>query len=165
MVDFVRYPHAALSFRAEPAPLDAELLAIGAKLLAAQIEAQAYGLAAAHIGINAPVIVLNRAVEPDARDDALYFNPVVLAVAEHTQAGAEASVSLPGIDVQIVRPIWTEIAYDDVDGARQSVRLEGFAARCALHEIDQMNGMFFLDRLSRLKRDMALKKFYKVNRA
>ena len=68
---------------------------------------------------------------------------------------------MSGVEVQVVRPIWAEIAYFDDAGARQQERLEGLPGRIAQHEIDQMNGMFFLDRLSRLKRDMVLKKWRK----
>ena len=68
---------------------------------------------------------------------------------------------MPGIEVEITRPVWAEIAWDDESGIRQSRRFEGLRARIAQHEIDQVNGVFFLDRLSRLKRDMVLKKWKK----
>ncbi|MEO5805728.1 peptide deformylase [Devosia sp.] len=164
MVDFVCYPDPGLALRAVARSVDPALLASGAQLLAAQLEARSYGLAAAHIGLNEPVIVLNLA-SAGAREDVLYYNPVVLDVADAVQMGREASVSLPGVEVQIARPIWAEIAFDDADGQRQIVRLDGFQARCALHEIDQMNGVFFLSLLSRLKRDAALRKFSKTGRS
>lgn len=57
----------------------------------------------------------------------------------------EGSVSLPGIEVEVVRPVWAALAFDDADGDRQALRLEGLPARIAQHEIDQMNGVFFLE--------------------
>jgi len=155
---FVLYPNPALAKKAVPAPVDARLIAIGNRLRDAATEAKAYGLAAAHIGEIEPIIVLN--IAPDTPDPnyALYFNPRVVAVAPDTEAGREASVSLPGVEVEIVRPVWAEIAFEDAQGIARTERFEGFVARCALHEIEQMEGRYFLSNLSRLKRDMALKK-------
>jgi peptide deformylase len=140
--------------------VDDQLRAVGDRLFAAAQEAKAYGLAAAHIGEIAPVVVISPDVEP--RQYTLLFNPRIVAVAAETEWGEEGSVSLPGIRVQIERPIWAEISFMDRNGAAQSTQFQGFAARVALHEIEQMQGVFFLDRVSRLKREMALKKARKL---
>jgi peptide deformylase len=115
-----------------------------------------------HIGAVAPVVVVSVAADPQHRDYRLMYNPEVANAAAETAGGPEGSVSLPGVTVVIERPVWAEIRYDDAGGSRQSLRLEGWPARVAQHEIDQMNGIFFLERVSRLKRDMALKKFRKL---
>jgi peptide deformylase len=163
---FVLYPDPRLS---KPAPLthgvSDDLRAIGARLLAALAEAQAYGLAAAHIGEVAPIIALNTTPEQSERGDALLYNPRVVAVASETAAGREGSVSMPGIEAEIERPVWAEIAYETGEGEPRTLRYEGFLARCAIHEIEQMNGVFFLSHLSRLKRDMLVKRFGKLQRA
>jgi peptide deformylase len=163
--DFVIYPDPRLFRGAMFRPLDAELLATGKRLREAAEAVQAYGLAAAHIGEIEPVAVISTAADPAARDYVLLFNPEIIAVAEITAFGPEASVSMPGIEVPVERPVWAEIGYDDEGGERRMTRFEGFVARCALHEIEQVNGMFFLSRLSRLKRDTAIRKFQKSNRA
>ncbi|MFK4809363.1 peptide deformylase [Devosia sp. ZW T5_3] len=165
MPDFVVYPHPALSRAATPRPVDEAMLEAGDRLLAAAREAQAYGLAAAHLGENEPLVVMSMASDPAQRDYRLLYNPEIVAVAEETASGPEGSVSMPGIEVAVQRPVWAEIAYDDADGIRQRERLEGFVARVALHEIEQVNGIFFLSRVSRLKRDAALRKFDKSRRA
>jgi peptide deformylase len=100
--------------------------------------------------------------DPEGRDHLLLFNPAVTAVAAETERGEEGSVSLPGVRVEIERPIWAEVSFMDVDGTPQVARFERFAARVAQHEIDQMNGVFFLGKLSRLKRDMVLKRARKL---
>ena len=133
---------------------------VGTKLRAAAHDAQAYGLAAAHIGLNEPVVVISTS-EPNSREYLLMFNPEIIKVPSETVPGAEGSVSMPGIEVDVERPVWVEIAFDDEDGVRHSRRIEGFVARCALHEIDQMNGKFFLSCVSRLKRDAAIRKYEK----
>ena len=130
-------------------------------MLAAAKDAGAYGLAAAHIGEVEPVVVISG--DPDGRDYLLLFNPVVTAVATETEPGEEGSVSLPGVRISVDRPIWAEISYMDAEGKPQTARFERFAARVALHEIEQMNGVFFLSKLSRLKRDMVLKKARKLS--
>ncbi|KFC72550.1 Peptide deformylase [Devosia sp. LC5] len=165
MPDFVVYPHAALNRVAAPRPVDSAMLQAGERLLAAAQEAQAYGLAAAHLGENEPLVVMSMASDPAQRDYRLLFNPEIVAVAEETASGPEGSVSMPGIEVAVQRPVWAEIAYDDASGARHVERLEGFVARIALHEIEQANGMFFLSRVSRLKRAAATRKFDKSRRA
>lgn len=157
----VLYPDARLAVAAEPRAPDEALRATGARLLAAATELKAYGLAAAHIGEVEPVVVVSLAQDPARRDYRLLFNPSVLAVAEETEAGTEGSVSLPGCEVQVMRPVWAEIAFADADGTAQSLRLAGWPARIALHEIEQMQGRFFLDHLSRLKRDMVLRRWRK----
>ena len=132
--------------------------ATGERLLAAAVDAKAYGLAAAHIGEVAPVIVVTAAENPEPTDYGLLFNPRIVAVAETTEKGEEGSVSLPGARVEIARPVWADIAFMDAQGVPRTRRFGGFAARVVLHEIEQMQGVFFLDRLSRLRRDMALKR-------
>jgi peptide deformylase len=161
---FILYPDRRLATPAAQAPVDEAMRATGERLRAAAAEAQAYGLAAAHIGEVAPIILLNLNAGTVTRDDGLFFNPVITAVAAETASGREASVSLPGVEVEIARPVWADLRYQDALGADAQMRLEGFLARCALHEVDQMNGIFFLSHLSRVKRDMVLRKYEKARR-
>ncbi len=154
----VTYPDPRLNRKAEPRPVDDGLKAIGNRLLEAVRAANAYGLAAIHIGVVAPVVVISADADPAKRDYIVLYNPEIRATADTTATGPEGSVSMPGVEVEIVRPIWAEIAWDDEFGTQQQRRFEGLPARIAQHEIDQMDGVFFLDRLSRLKREMVLKK-------
>lgn len=152
------YPDPRLGQKAESRAVDEGLVAIGARLLAAAEEARAYGLAAVHIGAVAPVVVISVADDPARRDYRLMYNPEVIATQGPDETGLEGSVALPGVEVEITRPRHARVAFDDATGFRHEVALEGWAARIALHEIEQMNGVFFLSHLSRLKREMALKK-------
>jgi peptide deformylase len=163
---FILHPDPRLTQKADLQPsVTSELRACGTRLFAALVDSKAYGLAAAHIGEILPVIALSTAPDAGERSDIVLYNPVVTAIASETESGREASVSLPGIEVDIIRPVWADIAYKTAEGAPAAIRFKGFVARCALHEIDQMNGVFFLNHLSRLKRDMVLKKYSKLNRA
>jgi peptide deformylase len=165
VTDFVTYPHPALNRAAQARPVDGAMLAAGAKLLAAAEAVQAYGLAAAHLGLDEPVVVMSVAEAGAARAYRLLYNPEITGHAGERAVAMEGSVSLPGIEVPVSRPVWAEIAYDDGEGRRQSERFEGFVARVAQHEIDQVNGVFFLKRISAVKRDIALRKFQKSQRA
>ena len=157
----VAWPDPRLTRKAEPRPVDDGLRAIGNRLLEAAKAANAYGLAAVHIGAVAPVVVISADPDPSKRDYLVLYNPEVVSTAGADIAGPEGSVSMPGVEVEIVRPYAAEIAWDGDAGARQQRLLDGLPARIAQHEIDQLNGVFFLDRLSRLKRDMVLKKWKK----
>jgi peptide deformylase len=154
---FVRHPDPRLAKAAPPQPfVDAAMLAVGGRLLAAAREVKAYGLAAAHIGEVAPVVVVSR--DGGGQDYFVLYNARVAAVAPETTKGEEGSVSLPGVRLEIERPNWVTVDFMDEAGTQKSTRFDGFAARVALHEIEQTQGIFFLDKVSRLKRDMAMKK-------
>lgn len=160
---FILYPDPRLVAAAATRVVDDELLAIGATLLRAAEGVSAYGLAAAHIGQVAPVAVVSLA-DPATRDYRLLYNPRIVATSGPNVSGREGSVSMPGIEVDVLRPENARIAFEDEDGARVELDLSGFSARVAQHEIDQVNGLFFLGRLSRLKRDAAIKRFAKIGR-
>lgn len=162
--DFVIYPHPALGRKALPRQVDDAMLAAGETLLQAAQAVQAYGLAAAHLGRDEPLVVVSMDADPNRRDYRVLYNPQVIQASAETAVGLEGSVSLPGIEVPVERAVWIAIAYDNADGTRETARLDGFAARVAQHEIDQMNGVFFLSRASRIKRDTALRKFEKSRR-
>ncbi len=157
----VGYPDPRLTREAEPRLVDDGLRSVGHRLLAATRAANAYGLAAVHIGAVAPVVVISADEDPSKRDYLVLYNPEIVATDGPSIPGPEGSVSMPGVEVEVIRPYIAEIAWDDETGTRQQRRFEGLPARIAQHEIDQVNGVFFLERLSRLKRDMVLKRWKK----
>ncbi len=160
---FILYPDPRLAAAAATRVVDDDLLAVGAALLRAAEEVSAYGLAAAHIGLVEPVAVVSLA-DPSTRNYRLLYNPRIVATSGPNVAGKEGSVSMPGIEVDVIRPENARIAFDDETGHSVELELSGFAARVAQHEIDQVKGVFFLTRLSRLKRDAAIKRFTKLGR-
>jgi peptide deformylase len=157
-MEWLSYPDSRFALRAEPRTVDADLGAIGERLLRAVTEAKAYGLAAVHIGEVAPVVVVSVAPDASGRDYRVLYNPRVIETFGPMEPGPEGSVSLPGVEVEISRPHGAVVAYDESEGRAQELRLAGWPARIAQHEIEQMNGVYFLSHLSRLKREMALKK-------
>jgi peptide deformylase len=159
---YVGFPDPRLKLKAALRPVDADLIAIGEQLRGAAAAADAYGLAGHHIGAIDPVIVVSLSAPEAVRDYRVFYNPVVVDSAEALDAGPEGSVAMPGVSIDVMRPRWAVVGFDDESGMAQTVRLEGWAARVALHEIDQMNGVFFLYHLSRMKRDMVIRRYQKI---
>jgi len=129
--------------------------------LAAAQASLAYGLAGVHIGAVAPVAVISLSDDEAKRDYLVIYNPEILSLSGDSVEGREGSVSMSGLQVPVPRQGKASIAYDDETGTRHERDLEGLPARIAQHEIDQVNGIFFLEHISRLKRDMAIKRWKK----
>ena len=121
----------------------------------------ALGLTAPHVGVPARVMVARMAPEADPR---VYVNPVLLWASSDMARHDEGSVSMPGVREQITRPARIRFGYRDLDGLAREAEADGFQAAIVQHEIDQLDGLFWIDRLSRLKRDRLLKRFDKLRR-
>jgi peptide deformylase len=124
--------------------------------------------AAPGIGITAPHIgVLKRLVAIQLETDAsakVYVNPQIVWTSADKIRHVEGSVSMPGVTDEIERQARVRVSYRDLDGMEHEEEAEGLMAVCHQHEIDQLDGIFWIDRLSRLKRDRLIKKFEKLQR-
>ena len=94
----------------------------------------------------------------------VYINPRVTWASDETQTHEEGSVSLPGAVETVTRPARMRVSYQDVNGTPVTEEAEGFLAVCLQHEIDQLDGMFWLQRLSRLKRERLVRKWEKLQK-
>lgn len=119
---------------------------------------QALGLTAAHIGVLQRIYVLR--LTP-AEEPVIYINPRILSESADKVRFTEGSVSMPGATEEIERSAAVTIRFRTVEGEEMTEQAEGFRAVCHLHEIDQLDGIFWLKRLSRLKRERLVKKFKK----
>jgi peptide deformylase len=93
-----------------------------------------------------------------------YVNPRILWFGDDRIRHVEGSVSMPGVTEEIERPARVRVAYQDLDGVEHEEEASGFMAVCLQHEIDQLDGIFWLDRLSRLKRDRVIRRYEKLRR-
>lgn len=118
----------------------------------------AIGLTAPHIGVPERVVVIRLSPDEDLR---VYVNPEILWASPDTAIHDEGSVSMPGVRERITRPARIRFGYRDLDGATHEEEADGFPAAVIQHEIDQLDGIFWIDRLSRLKRARLLKRFGK----
>jgi peptide deformylase len=155
------YPDARLQAMAEPVIIfDAELSNLVSDLTDTMRAAPGIGITGSHIGVLKRVVVL----ELNPGDVRVYINPEILWSSEETMRHQEGSVSMSGGVDEIERPARIRIRYQGVDGAEHEEESDGLHAICHQHEIDQLNGIFWIQRLSRLKRDRIIKRYNKLRR-
>lgn len=159
----VRYPDPRLAQRAQPVTVfDGVLRELAGDLLETMRAAPGIGITAPHIGVSLRVVVLDLDAVTGARN---YINPEVVWASPEMITHQEGSVSMPGVNDDILRHARVRITYQDLDGASHTEESDGLRAVCHQHEIDQLDGVFWIQRLSRLKRDRLIKKFDKQSRA
>ena len=118
------------------------------------------GLSANQIGLDAKVFVMGDKVE----NSTMCINPTVIQYTEETQNDFEGCLSFPNIYVRIKRPSQILAEFYDENLEKQTVKIEGYSAKCYLHELDHLLGITFKDRASKLKWDMAQKKARKYEK-
>ena len=158
----VRYPDPRLARPAEPVTaFDAALRELAADLCETMHAAPGIGITAPHIGVLLRVVVLELDPAEGART---YVNPEIVWASPDTILHREGSVSMPGVNDEVSRHSRVRISYRDLDGHPQTEESEGLRAMCHQHEIDQLDGIFWIRRLSRLKRERLIKRFEKMSR-
>lgn len=158
----VRYPDPRLSLAAQPVTaFDGALRELAQDLLETMHAAPGIGITAPHIGISLRVVVLDLDPVDGART---YVNPEIIWASPETIMHQEGSVSMPGVNDDIRRHARVRISYRDVHGNQRTEESEGLRAVCHQHEIDQLDGLFWIMRLSRLKRERLVKRFGKLSR-
>jgi len=158
----VRYPDRRLAMPARPViTFDATLRELASDLLETMRAAPGIGITAPHIGVPLRVVVL----ELDAKaGPQTYVNPEIAWASPEMILHKEGSVSMPGVNDEVQRHARVRISYQDVDGNTHSEESDDLRAVCHQHEIDQLDGMFWIQRLSRLKRERLVKKYEKMSR-
>jgi peptide deformylase len=158
----VRYPDPRPALPAQPVTVfDRALRNLARDLLQTMHAAPGIGITAPHIGISLRVVVLDLDPVDGART---YVNPEIIWASSEMTMHQEGSVSMPGVNNDVRRHARVRINYQDIDGNAQTEESEGLRAVCHQHEIDQLNGLFWIQRLSRLKRERLIKRFEKVSR-
>jgi len=159
ILPILRYTDPQLSHSCAPVvSFDASLRQLAGDLLETIRAAPGVGITAAHVGILTRLVVLEL---PEWQAPRFYVNPELLWCCEKTMRHTEGSVSMPGALEEVERPSSIRFRYQDLDGTRQEEEASGFHAICIQHEIDQLDGIFWLKRLSRLKRDRLIRKWQK----
>ena len=158
----VRYPDPRLAFPAQLVTVfDNALRDLASDLLDTMHAAPGIGITAPHIGVSLRVVVLDLDPVDGART---YVNPEIIWASPEMILHQEGSVSMPGVNDDIERHARVRISYQDVHGTLQTEESQGLRAVCHQHEIDQLNGLFWIRRLSRLKRERLIKRFDKMSR-
>ncbi|KJC51043.1 peptide deformylase [Bradyrhizobium sp. LTSP885] len=159
----VRYPDPSLALPAQPVTVfDDALRELARDLLETLHAAPGIGITAPHIGVSLRVVVLDLDPVNGART---YVNPEIIWASPEMIMHQEGSVSMPEVNDDIERHARVRISYHDVDGNVHTEESSGLGAVCHQHEIDQLNGVFWIKRLSRLKRARLIKRFEKLSRS
>lgn len=144
--------------------VDDELRRLIDDMLATMYDAPGIGLAAPQIGISRRLIVMDPSKDDQPKTPMVMLNPEILDRSEEVRTHEEGCLSIPEFTAEIERPAKTRVAYIDPEGKKQEAELGGIWSTLVQHEIDHLNGVLFIDYLSRLKRDMVVKKFKKQKR-
>lgn len=141
---------------------DAELKALVQTMFDTMYDAAGIGLAAIQIGVEKRVVTIDLAGKDEEPQPLVLVNPEIVAVTEERSVYDEGCLSIPDYYEEVERPAGVRIRYLDADGAEQELEADGLLATCVQHEIDHLNGVLFIDHISRLKRDRVVKKFEKA---
>ena len=130
-------------------------------MLETMYSAPGIGLAGVQIGILKRLIVIDISKDEEKKSPLFLINPVIISKSNNTSVYEEGCLSLPGYFAEIERPAECQIEYVDYNGKKKDMKASGLLATCIQHEIDHLNGILFIDYLSKLKRDMIIKKLVK----
>lgn len=161
----ITLPDRLLRVKSTPvAGVDLEIRTLMEDMLETMYDAPGIGLAAIQVGVPKRVLVMDvaRREEEDSKPDPICLaNPEILWTSEEMSAYEEGCLSIPDYREEVFRPAKVKVGYLDQNGKHQELDAEGLLATCVQHEIDHLNGVLFIDHISRLKRDRILKKFSK----
>ena len=157
------YPHPVLKKRAEKVEkVDDELRCLLDDMLETMYSAVGVGLAAPQVGISKRILVIDYERDEEHRGNPMYFiNPEIIWKSDEKVIGEEGCLSVPGQRAEVERYAQIRVRYLDYYGKEQEVLADDFLAIVLQHEMDHLDGILYIDRISRLKRNMLLKKLQK----
>ncbi len=141
--------------------VDDEIKKLLDDMLETMYAAPGIGLAAVQIGILKRLIVIDISKENEKKNPIFLVNPVIISRSSDTSVYEEGCLSLPGHFAEIERPAECKVEYIDYDGKKKEIKAKGLLSTCIQHEVDHLNGVLFIDYLSKLKKDMIVKKLIK----
>ena len=141
--------------------VDSDLQKLLNEMLETMYAAPGIGLAAVQVGILKRLIVIDISKEKEKKNPLFLINPEITFRSEKTSIYEEGCLSLPGHFAEIERPAICHLDYVDYSGKKKTFKAEGLLATCIQHEVDHLNGVLFIDYLSKLKKDMIIKKLIK----
>ena len=131
-------------------------------MLDTMYEAPGIGLAAIQIGIPKRIIVMDISRDENKKEPRYFVNPIIKNKNEEKSKYEEGCLSVPDQFAEIERPSACEVEYLDYDGKKQLLKADGLLATCIQHEMDHLEGILFIDYLSKLKKSMIIKKLSKI---
>ncbi|MDC0205585.1 peptide deformylase [Pelagibacteraceae bacterium] len=141
--------------------VDGDLQQLMNDMLDTMYAAPGIGLAAIQIGVPKRVIVLDLSSKDEPKNPMCFVNPEIITKSENKSTYEEGCLSVPGQFAEIDRPDKCHIKYLDYNGQQKEIKAEGMIATCIQHEMDHLEGILFIDYLSKLKKTMIVKKLSK----
>jgi peptide deformylase len=161
--DIIILPDKRLRQVSKPvAKIDASIRKLIEDMFETMYDAPGIGLAAIQIGEPKRVVTMDLAKKDDEAQPQVFINPEVVSQSDEKATHEEGCLSIPEYYEEVERPAAVTVKYLDLDGKPQQVEATGLLATCLQHEIDHLNGVLFIDHLSKLKRDRVTKKFTKA---
>jgi peptide deformylase len=161
--EILTLPDKRLRLVSEPvATIDADIKKLVDDMFETMYEAPGIGLAAIQVGVAKRVVTLDLSKKENDHKPHVLINPEIVWASEETGKYEEGCLSIPEYYEEVERPKEVKVKYTDLDGKKREIAAKGLLATCLQHEIDHINGVLFIDHLSKLKRDRITKKFTKA---
>jgi peptide deformylase len=158
-------PDQRLRMVADPIEIvDDEIKILAKDMLDTMYDAPGIGLAAPQIGVLKRIVVMDLAKDGETPDPIVMINPEIQKVSEETATSEEGCLSIPELYYEVERPAQVTVKYTDLDGKEVVRGASERLAVCIQHELDHLDGVLYIDYLSRLKRERVVKKFDKAAR-
>ena len=142
--------------------VDAEVRALADDMLETMYAAPGVGLAAPQVGVSRRVIVMDVSDDDEAKQPYVMINPQLVKVSDERNVHEEGCLSVPEVRTEIERPAKVTVRFLDRAGKQQELAAEGLLATCIQHEMDHLEGKLLIDYMSRLRREMVIKRFKKL---
>jgi peptide deformylase len=166
MLSVLKEPDPKLRFKAQPVEkVDDDIRQLMDDMLETMYQNDGIGLAAPQVGVSKRVVVLDLNAGTDEKPN-IYFmaNPEILTVSDETSVRNEGCLSVPEVQAEVSRPARVRIRYLNRDNCSVEADVDGLFATCVQHEIDHLNGVLFIDHLSKLKQELIQKKLKKIKK-
>ena len=163
ILQILEYPDPRLRKKAEPVTdFGSELQTQINDMLETMYNAPGIGLAAIQIGVPKRIIVMDISADKTKKEPRYFVNPVIMNKDSIKNTHEEGCLSVPDQFAEIDRPSKCEVEYLDYNGKKQLLKADGLLATCIQHEMDHLEGILFIDYLSKLKKSMIIKKLSKL---
>ena len=161
--EIIKLPDPRLRLVSKPvATITDDIRTLVADMFETMYAAPGIGLAAIQVGVPQRLVTLDLAKKDEAKQPLVVINPELVWSSEERSTYEEGCLSIPEYYEEVERPAQVKVRYTDLDGQAREVEANGLLATCLQHEIDHLNGILFIDHISKLKRDRVTKKFAKV---
>jgi peptide deformylase len=161
--DILIIPDKRLRAKSEPVKtVDKSLRALIDDMFETMYAAPGIGLAAIQIGVSKRVVTMDLAKKDEPKQPQVFINPEVVWTSEEKATYEEGCLSIPEYYEEVERPKSVKVKFLDLDLKPQEIEADGLLSTCLQHEIDHINGVLFIDHISKLKRDMVVKRFKKA---